>query len=200
MSKAAVPDQPTVVLGSSSPYRRELLSRLGIPFHVHAPEINESRIAEETPRDLALRLSVEKARAVAQRFPLAIVIGSDQVAHSGPEIFGKPGTKTNAIAQLRAMSGKTVTFESALCVIDPRSGKHEVDTIPTEITFRNLSDREISSYVEREPAFNCAGSAKLEGLGISLISRMRADDPTAIIGLPLVRLCQMLAVAGLPVL
>ena len=200
MSKAAVPDRTPVVLGSSSPYRRELLSRLGIPFQVHAPEIDESRVAEETPRDLALRLAVEKARAVSRLFPNAIVIGSDQVAHSGPEIFGKPGTEAKAIAQLQAMSGKTVTFESALCVIDPRTGNHDVDSVPTEITFRALSAREIASYVEREPAFNCAGSAKLEGLGITLISRMRADDPTAIIGLPLVRLCQMLTDAGLRVL
>lgn len=182
-----------LVLGSSSPFRRELLARLGLPFTVLAPEIDETAQADEIPRELALRLAVEKARAVAQSQPTGLIIGCDQVAHINTRIFGKPGTHENAARQLAEMSGRTVRFESALCLLDAGSGRLQVDSIPTEITFRDLDAGEIDRYLQRDRPYGCAGSAKLESLGIALIERMHSDDPTAIIGLPLIRLCRMLA-------
>lgn len=189
-----------LVLGSSSPYRRELLTRLGLPFEVHSPDIDESAVPGETPRELALRLAAAKARAVAARFPTGLVIGCDQVAHIGSRVFGKPGTHENAVRQLSEMSAQSVTFESALSLLHAPSGRLQVDSVPTEITLRKLTAAEIDSYLRRDQPYGCAGSAKLESLGIALIERMRSDDPTAIIGLPLVRLCRMLAAEGIPVL
>lgn len=189
-----------LVLGSSSPYRRELLTRLGLPFEVHSPDIDESAKPGETPRNLALRLSAEKAKAVAKRFPDALVIGCDQVAHLGARVFGKPGSHENAARQLAEMSGQSVTFESALCLLHAPSGRLQVDSVPTEIALRRLTPAEIENYLRRDQPYGCAGSAKLESLGIALIEAMRSDDPTAIIGLPLVRLCRMLATEGVSVL
>lgn len=188
-----------LILGSSSLYRRELLGRLGIPFEVHSPDIDERARDGETPRELAMRLASEKADAIARRFPRALIIGSDQVAHDGPTIFGKPGSHPRAVEQLQRMSGKTVVFESALCLLDGTGGQRQIDSVVTEIVFRELSPREIESYLRRDEPYGCAGSARLESLGIALIKRMRSDDPTAIIGLPLVRLCEMLRAAGVDV-
>lgn len=189
-----------LVLGSSSPFRRELLARLGIPFAVFSPNIDEATRPGESPRDLALRLAGEKAHAVARAHPASLVIGCDQVAHIGKRIFGKPGTHENAVRQLAEMSGQSVVFESALCLLNTASGRMQVDSIPTEITFRSLNTAEIDNYLRRDQPYGCAGSAKLESLGIALIERMRSDDPTAIIGLPLVRLCRMLAAENVSVL
>ena len=189
-----------LVLGSSSPFRRELLARLGIPFAVLSPDIDEAARPGESPREIALRLAAEKAHAVARSHPASLVIGCDQVAHIGTRIFGKPGTHENAARQLTEMSGQSVVFESALCLLDTASGRMQVDSIPTEITFRSLSAAEIDNYLRRDQPYGCAGSAKLESLGIALIERMRSDDPTAIIGLPLVRLCRMLAAENVSVL
>ena len=189
-----------LVLGSSSPFRRELLARLGIPFAVLSPDIDEAARPGESPREIALRLAAEKAHAVARSHLASLVIGCDQVAHIGTRIFGKPGTHENAARQLTEMSGQSVVFESALCLLDTASGRIQVDSIPTEITFRSLSAAEIDNYLRRDQPYGCAGSAKLESLGIALIERMRSDDPTAIIGLPLVRLCRMLAAENVSVL
>lgn len=189
-----------LVLGSSSPFRRDLLARLGIPFTVLSPDIDETARAGESPRALALRLAGEKAQAVGRSHPGGLIIGCDQVAHIGSRVFGKPGTHQNASRQLAEMSGQTVVFESALCLLDARSGRVQIDSIPTEITFRSLSASEIERYLHRDQPYGCAGSAKLESLGIALIERMCSDDPTAIIGLPLVRLCRMLAAENVAVL
>lgn len=189
-----------LVLASTSPFRRELLSRLGIPFDIANPQTDESPLAGETPESTALRLSEAKARAVAGAFPDALIIGSDQVAIVAGQIFGKPGTHERAVAQLRAMRGKTVNFFTGLCLFDARSGKARVRGVPTRVTIRDLSDAEIEDYLRREQPYNCAGAAKSEGLGIAIIARMEGDDPNALIGLPLIALCELLKEAGLPVL
>jgi septum formation protein len=187
---------PLIVLASTSPFRRELLSRLQLPFQVAAPDTNESPFAGEHPAVTAERLSVDKARAVANQFPNALVIGSDQVAYCNDARFGKPGTRENAIAQLRAMSGKTVIFHTGLCLLNSASGRTHLRGIPTEVRFRELSDAEILRYQDKEDALNCAGSARSEGLGISLLEYLRGDDPNALVGLPLVALCDMLRAEG----
>lgn len=189
-----------IVLASTSPYRRELLGRLGLPFDVANPQADESRLPDEAPETLALRLSEVKARAVAQAYPEALIIGSDQVATVDGKIYGKPGTHERAVAQLRELSGKTVNFFTGLCLLDARTGKAEVRGIPTLVKFRNLSDTEIENYLQREPAYDCAGSAKSEGLGIALLVSMQGDDPNALVGLPLIALCDMLRNQGVQVL
>ena len=189
-----------LVLASTSPFRRELLSRLGIPFETTNPQTDESPLPGEASEQLSLRLSEAKARAVATAFPEALIIGSDQVAVLDGRIFGKPGSHDKAVEQLRTMRGKTVNFFTGLCLLDARTGKTQVRGIPTLVTFRNLSDAEIENYLRREQPYNCAGSAKSEGLGIAIIARMQGDDPNALIGLPLIALCDMLAEAGSPVL
>jgi septum formation protein len=189
--------QPTIVLASTSPFRRELLGRLQLPFQAVAPETDESPLTGEAPTATAERLSVAKARAVADRFPNALIIGSDQVAYCGNSSFGKPGTKQNAITQLRSMSGKTVIFHTGLCLLNAATGRTHVRGIPTEVRFRELSDSEIQRYLNKEDALNCAGSARSEGLGISLLEHMRGDDPNALIGLPLIALCDMLRAEGI---
>lgn len=185
-----------LVLASTSPYRRELLARLQIPFEAVAPEADESPLAGESPAETAERLSEAKARAVAERFPASLIIGSDQVAHIGEQRFGKPGTRDKAIAQLRAMSGKSIVFHTGLCLLNTSTGRLHRRGIPTEVRFRELSDAEITRYLDREDALNCAGSARSEGLGIALMEYMRGDDPNALIGLPLIALADMLRAEG----
>lgn len=186
-----------VVLASTSPFRRDLLARLQIPFEVTAPDTDEAALPGELPAGTARRLAEAKARAVARHFPDALVIGSDQVAASEGERFGKPGTRANAAAQLRRMRGKEVVFHTGLCLLNTATDRAQVRCIDTHVGFRQLDDAEIESYLDKEDALNCAGSAKSEGLGISLLSYMRGDDPNALVGLPLIALCDMLRVEGL---
>jgi septum formation protein len=187
---------PRLILASTSPYRRELLSRLHIPFEVVAPEVDEAPLTGESPVETAERLAEAKARAVAADFPDGLIIGSDQVAHMGERRFGKPGTRENAVAQLRAMSGHSVVFHTGLCLLNAASGRVHLRGIPTEVRFRELSDAEIQRYLDREDSLNCAGSARSEGLGISLLEHMRGDDPNALVGLPLIALSDMLRAEG----
>lgn len=185
-----------VILASGSAYRRELLHRLGLPFEVWAPDVDESPFAGEAPRATAVRLARSKAMAGTARFPEAWVIGSDQVAdHAGLPI-GKPGTLAAARVQLQAMSGETVWFHTALCLARPHHGGCREDVVTTEVAYRPLTSAEIDRYLGREPALDCAGSAKSEGLGIALLERLRGDDPTALVGLPLVSLAAMLRAEG----
>ena len=186
-----------LVLASTSAYRRELLQRFGLPFEVARPDIDESPLPGETPQATAERLAVEKARAVAGQFEDALIIGSDQVAHMGDTRFGKPGTVERAIAQLQAMSGRTVIFHTALAVLNTRSGRVQLDAVPTEVRFRSLSSDEIVRYVNKERPLDCAGSAKSEGLGITLLDALAGDDPNALVGLPLIALARMLRNEGI---
>ncbi|WP_298595890.1 Maf family protein [Zoogloea sp.] len=186
-----------LVLASTSAYRRELLQRFGLPFDVARPDIDESPLPGETPQATAERLAVEKARAVAGQFEDALIIGSDQVAHMGDTRFGKPGTIERAIAQLQAMSGRTVVFHTALAVLNTRSGRVQLDAVPTEVRFRELTDDEIVRYVNTERPLDCAGSAKSEGLGITLLDALSGDDPNALVGLPLIALARMLRNEGI---
>lgn len=187
----------SLVLGSTSRYRRELLARLGLPFDVAAPAVDETPRPDEAPRALALRLALAKARAVAGLHPRAIVIGSDQVADLDGEPLGKPGDHERATAQLRRMRGKTVVFHTAVAVVCQDSRFEQVDLAPVRVRFRDLSDDEIERYLRAEQPYDCAGSAKSEGLGIALLDAIDSDDPTALIGLPLIRTCRMLRAAGL---
>ena len=191
------PLQRPVVLGSTSRYRRELLERLGLPFTVAAPHTDETPQPGETPRALALRLALAKARAVAQQHPDAVVIGSDQVADLAGQPLGKPGEHARAVQQLRQMRGQTVVFQTAVAVVCAATGFEQVDLAPVEVKFRDLSDAEIERYLRTEQPYDCAGSAKSEGLGIALLDAIHSDDPTALIGLPLIRTCRMLRAAGL---
>ena len=179
-----------LILASSSRYRQEMLARLGLPFAAIPPNIDETPQPRETPERLALRLSIEKARAVAVQHPDSLVIGSDQVATIDGSPIGKPGSFERAQEQLRRLSGQAVEFHSALCVTDGR--RQETADIVTICRFRTLGDAEIDAYLRRERPFDTAGSAKAEGLGIALMDSMQSDDPTAIIGLPLIALCRML--------
>ena len=189
-----------LVLASTSPFRRELLNRLGISFKTANPQTDESALPGESPEDLALRLSEAKARAVAPLFPDALIIGSDQVAILDGQVYGKPGTHENAIKQLQTMRGRTVNFFTGLCLLDAKTGKAHVRGIPTLVTFRNLADEEIENYLQREQPYNCAGAAKSEGLGIAIIARMQGDDPNALVGLPLIALCDLFREVDFPVL
>lgn len=188
-----------LVLASTSPYRRELLHRLGLPFKTADPRVDETPVAGETPSALAERLALAKAAAVAPAFPTALIIGSDQVAYHEAEIFGKPLGRQRAVAQLRAMAGKSIVFHTSVCLLDSATGAHALRAVPTEVRFRALNDSEIERYLEREQPYHCAGSAKAEGLGISLLEYIRGDDPTALIGLPLIALCELLRQAGVAV-
>lgn len=189
---------PTLILASTSPYRRELLERLQIPFEICAPETDETPLAGEFPAATAERLSAAKAAAVAHRYPDTLVIGSDQVAYCGAQRFGKPGTREKARMQLRDLAGKIVVFHTGLCLLNSRTGRSHVRGVATEVRFRELSDTEIERYLDREDALNCAGSARSEALGISLLEWMRSDDPTALVGLPLIALAEMLRAEGIP--
>ena len=186
-----------LVLASTSAYRRSLLERLQLPFDVARPEVDETPLADESPANTANRLALEKARAVASRFNDALIIGSDQVAHIGDEVFGKPGTVERAHAQLRRMSGQTVLFQTALALLNTRNGSHRIETVPTEVRFRTLDDAEIERYIAKEMPLDCAGSAKSEGLGITLLDALSGNDPTALIGLPLIALARMLRAEGI---
>lgn len=191
---------PPLVLASTSPFRRDLLARLGLPFVTADPATDETPRPGESPEALALRLSEAKARAVADQFPGALIIGSDQVATCDGEIFGKPGNHARAVQQLQRLRGKTVNFFTGLCLLDTRNGQAHLRGIPTLVTFRDLTDAEIETYLAREPAYNCAGSAKSEGLGIALIARLEGSDPNALVGLPLIALCDLFRATGLQVL
>ena len=193
---------PTIVLGSTSRYRRELLERLGLPFEVRAPEIDETPHPDEAPIGLATRLAHAKAFAVAAQAGDrdVIVIGSDQVADLDGRPPGKPGSHKGAQAQLRSMSGRTVTFHTAVTIARPQTQQHwqALDTV--HVHMRTLSDDDIEAYLHLEQPYDCAGSAKVEGLGITLIERIESDDPTALIGLPLISVTRLLRLAGLDVL
>ena len=188
-----------LVLGSTSPYRRELLGRLRLHFEVAGPAVDETPQPAEAPAALARRLAVAKARAVAARYPAAVVIGSDQVADLDGESLGKPGNHDNAFAQLRRMSGRLAVFHTAVAVVCLDSGFEQLELAPVRVRFRELSDDEIERYLRAEQPYDCAGSAKSEGLGIALLESIDSDDPTALVGLPLIRTCRMLRAAGVKV-
>ncbi len=190
----------TVILASTSRYRRELMNRLQLPFEVQAPEVDETPRAGESPRDLACRLALEKANAVALRFPEAVVIGSDQVADLAGEALGKPGDHVRATAQLRRMRGQTLVFQTAVAVVCRASGFTQQDISPVRVVFRDLTDAAIERYLRAEQPYDCAGSAKSEGLGIALLDAIDSDDPSALVGLPLIRTCRMLRAAGVDLL
>ncbi|WP_353235100.1 Maf family nucleotide pyrophosphatase [Diaphorobacter ruginosibacter] len=185
-----------LILGSTSPYRRALLERLRLPFEVAAPEVDETPLPGESPRELALRLAAAKARAVAQAHPNAVVIGSDQVADLNGKSLGKPGNHERATAQLKEMRGHAMVFHTAVSVMCIESGFSQIDLAQVRVRLRHLGDAEIERYLRAEQPYDCAGSAKSEGLGISLLDAIESDDPTALIGLPLIRTCQMLRAAG----
>ena len=189
-----------LVLGSTSPYRRALMQRLCIPFDVAAPDVDETPQNGESPHDLACRLALAKAHAVAALHPAAIVIGSDQVADLDGVPLGKPGTHERAVAQLQRMRGQTVVFQTAVAVVCQDTGFAQTDLAAVRVVFRNLSDAEIETYLRTEQPYDCAGSAKSEGLGIALLESIDNDDPTALVGLPLIRTCRMLWAAGVPIL
>jgi septum formation protein len=189
-----------LILGSSSPYRQQLLSRLRVPFSVISPKVDESPAPGECPVALALRLALAKAHAVALREPQAVVIGSDQVADLHGEAIGKPGTHERAQAQLRKMSGQVVIFQTAVAVVCHGTGFEQVDIAHVRVKFRALVESEIEAYLGAEEPYDCAGSAKSEGLGIALLEFIESDDPTALVGLPLIRTCQMIRAAGVKVL
>ncbi|MGH8832621.1 MAG: Maf family nucleotide pyrophosphatase, partial [Polaromonas sp.] len=190
----------SLVLGSTSRYRRELLQRLQIPFEVAAPEVDETPLPGETPRLLAERLALDKARAVASVFPHAVVIGADQVAELNGLPLGKPGTHERAVAQLRQMRGQTVVFQTAVAVVCLESGFEQSSLAAVRVRFRDLTDDEIENYLRAEQPYDCAGSAKSEGLGIALLESIDNDDPTALVGLPLIRTCKMIQAAGVALL
>jgi len=196
---------PRLILASTSPYRRALLERLGIPFEVQAPGVNEAALPGEAPANLALRLAEAKARAVGAAFPVespaALVIGCDQVAALDGACLGKPGGHQAAVAQLTAMRGRDVVFHTALALLNTASGAIQVAPVPTTVRFRSsYGEREIERYLALEQPYDCAGSAKIEGLGIALVERVTNDDPTALIGLPLIQLVTMLGNEGLQVI
>jgi len=181
-----------LVLASSSTYRSELLKRLQLPFEIAAPNVDESRLPNETALATSMRLAQEKARVVAKTYPDALIIGSDQVALIEGRQLGKPLTHDNAVVQLRAMRGKTTCFYTALTLLNSKTGHMQTEVAENHVTLHNLSDAEIEGYLQKEQPYHCAGSAKSEGLGIALISKMKGDDPNALIGLPLILLVQML--------
>jgi septum formation protein len=189
-----------LVLGSTSRYRRELLERLRVPFTVAAPDVDETPLVGEAPLAMAQRLALAKAHAVANKFPHAVVIGSDQVADLHGEPLGKPGTHARATDQLRRMRGYVVVFQTALAVVCLETGFVQQDVAAVRVLFRDLSDAEIEAYLIAEEPYDCAGSAKSEGLGIALLERIDNDDPTALIGLPLIRTARMIRAAGVKLL
>lgn len=186
-----------LVLASSSIYRRELLTKFGISFVTDSPNIDELRLPNEQPTDLVKRLAIEKARALRQKYPHHLIIGSDQVAVCRNTVLGKPHTRSNAIAQLEKSSGETVTFLTGLCLLNSATGEYQAVVEPFNVEFRHLSRAEIERYVDQEQPFNCAGSFKSEGFGITLFARLSGDDPNSLVGLPLIRLAEMLRGHGL---
>ena len=203
MPKPALPinsipaSAPRLILGSTSPYRRELLQRLRLLFDCVAPQVDETSLPGELPADLAPRLALEKAHEVARRSPGAVVIGADQIAELDGLAIGKPGNHARAVAQLQAMSGRSVVFHSAVAVVRPDQAYARVLTAPVTVRFRSLSTAEIEHYLRLEQPYDCAGSAKCETLGIALLASIESDDPTALVGLPLIRTCELLRAAGI---
>ncbi len=197
-----IPPSPLIplILASSSVYRRELLQRLRLPFECVSPAIDESARPDETPATTAVRLALEKARAVAAAHPQALIIGSDQVAELDGTPLGKPGNHANAVCQLRAMRGQRVVFHTALCLLDAASGRHQLENAVTTVQLLALTDAQIERYLQLEQPYDCAGSAKVESLGIALAEKITSDDPTALIGLPLIILVSMLKREGIEVL
>jgi septum formation protein len=195
-----MPSPRRIVLASTSRYRRALLERLGLAFECADPGTDETTLPGEAPAASALRLAELKARAVAPRFPQALIVGSDQVASCDGTRLDKPGNHGNAVRQLTAVSGKTAQFDTAVAVLDAVSGRVLSKTVACRVTFRVLSAAQIERYLRLEQPYDCAGSAKAEGLGITLIQRIETDDPTALIGLPLIAVTELLAQAGAPVL
>ncbi len=185
-----------LILASTSPYRKQLLERLGILFATASPDVDESRLPGEPPETMVRRLSEVKARAVATQHPNALIIGSDQMAVCGEDVLGKPGSHEKATAQLAHLSGKRVTFFTGLCLYNSVSGHAQLDVVPFHVMFRTLDSTMIENYLKREQPYNCAGSFKSEGLGTALFERLEGDDPTALIGLPLIRLTRMLENEG----
>jgi septum formation protein len=192
-------DRP-LILGSTSVYRRELLQRLRLPFEVVAPDVDETPLPGESPQALAERLALAKARAVAQLHPHAVVIGSDQVADLNGEPLGKPGTHANAVLQLQRMRGHLVVFQTAVAVVCHVTGFADHALAQVKVQFRDLSDQAIEDYLQAEKPYDCAGSAKSEGLGIALLESIDNQDPTALVGLPLIHTCRLLRAAGLALL
>ena len=192
--------QPALILGSTSRYRRELLARLRVPFDVVSPDVDETPLAGESPQVLATRLALAKAQAVAALHPHAVVIGSDQVADLNGEPLGKPGTHERAVRQLQRMRGQTVVFQTAVSVVCQASGFEQTELAQIKVRFRDLSDADIEAYLRAEEPYDCAGSAKSEGLGIALLDAIDNDDPTALIGLPMIRTARMLRAAGIDLL
>lgn len=199
-ASSVAPSSRPLVLGSTSAYRRELLGRLRLPFKVASPQVDETPRVGERPADLALRLALAKARDVAGRYPSAVVIGSDQVADLNGEPLGKPGNHERAVEQLQRMRGQTVVFQTALAVVCLETGFEQSDIAAVRVVFRDLANAEIERYLRAEQPYDCAGSAKSEGLGIALLDRIDNDDPTALVGLPLIRTCQLIRAAGVAVL
>ena len=197
---AALPDGRRLILASTSPFRRELLARLGLPFATQAPDADESHRPGEDAPALVARLAELKARAVARHEPGALIVGSDQAAVLDGKIIGKPGDHERATAQLQRASGRAVTFYTGLCLLDSASGQRQTAVDVFKVVFRRLAPEMIESYLRREQPYHCAGSFKSEGLGIALFERLEGDDPTSLIGLPLIRLTRMLEAAGVAVL
>ncbi|MGD9953150.1 MAG: Maf family nucleotide pyrophosphatase [Burkholderiales bacterium] len=195
-----MPEPRRLVLASTSRYRKALLERLGLPFECANPEVDETVTSRESPADTARRLAEAKARAVAARFPDAIIIGADQVASCDGARLDKPGDFGNAMRQLLAVSGRRARFDTALALLDARNGALQSRVVAVGVRFRELSRARIEDYLRREQPYDCAGSAKAEGLGIALIAAIDSSDPTALIGLPLIALCEMLEHAGMPAL
>lgn len=189
-----------LILASTSVYRRQLLERLRLPFTVIASDVDEVALPDERPDQLACRLALAKAQAIAARHPESVVIGSDQVADLNGHALGKPGTHARAVAQLQHMRGQTVVFQTAVAVVCLATGFAKTELAQVKVQFRQLTDEQIERYLLAERPYDCAGSAKSEGLGIALLARIDNDDPTALVGLPLIRTCQLLEAAGLKVL
>jgi len=189
-----------IILGSTSPFRKALLEKLGIEFGTDSPDVDESRLNSESPEALVARLSLSKAKVVAERHPDALIIGSDQVAVLGDQILGKPGNHEKAMEQLKAASGQRVTFLTGLCLYDAKSGEAQEEVVPFRVTFRDLTESEIDNYLKREEPYNCAGSFKSEALGIALFEKLEGEDPNALIGLPLIKLIAMLRGVGVKVI
>lgn len=191
--------RPLIVLASTSRYRRELLERLRLPFEVHSPQVDEAALPSETPRETALRLARDKAANVAALFSGAIVIGSDQTADLDGVALNKPLSHAAALAQLQSLQGRTAVFYTALAVSGAAPDHIQLDCVPTTVIFRTLQTAQLEAYLRADQPYDCAGSAKIESLGIALVERVESDDPTALIGLPLIRLTSMLAAAGIDV-
>jgi septum formation protein len=193
-----MPQSRRLVLASTSRYRRELLARLGLDFETASPECDETPLPGEAPAATAVRLAIGKAASLERNFPDSLVIGADQVASLGAERLDKPGNHETAVRQLRALSGKSAHFDTAVALLDTKTGAVQSDVVPCDVLFRRLDERRIETYLRREQPYDCAASAKAEGLGIALIARIDTHDPTSLIGLPLIALSAMLEKAGLP--